>query len=499
MLLLEVIQPPTLDPQSELPLYQQLYRHFTELIRSHALKRGERLPPTRELAGLLGLNRTTISAAYELLESDGLISGQVGRGSYVTGGDPLPTSDGLNWRAILDVSHVPPAQPIPAAAPGAISFAVSRPSEDLFPVDDFRTSCEEVMASPDFGSVLQLGSPGGYEPLRQYLLEAARGEGVLRPGDDLMITSGCQQALDLVRRVLIRPGDKVLLEEPVYPGLKNLFLEAGAELTGIPVQADGMDTTQIERAIARDRFKALVVTSNFQNPTGATLSREARESILRQAGSAGAVIIENDIYGQLRYEGAALPTLKQMDDTGDTILLRSFSKISFPGLRVGWVTGPRAVIARMMEAKHLSDLHSDQLSQAVLLRFAVSGRLQAHHARVLKAGAERLHAVLAACDRYLPRGTRFTRPQGGMNLWARLPEPLDASELLGRAQREGVTYLPGKYFAVGRPDPGSLRLSFAGLDPAHIEKGVKILGEIFSNELERLRDSSNREPAPAMV
>jgi len=225
----------------------------------------------------------------------------------------------LNWSAILDVSHVPPAQPIPAAAPGALSFAVSRPSEELFPVDDFRTSCEEVMASPDFGSVLQLGSPGGYEPLRQYLLEAARGEGVLRPGDDLMITSGCQQALDLVRRVLIRPGDKVLLEEPVYPGLKNLFLEAGAELTGIPVQADGMDTTQIERAIARDRFKALVVTSNFQNPTGATLSREAREFILRQAGSAGAVIIENDIYGQLRYEGAPIPTLKEMDDTGDTI------------------------------------------------------------------------------------------------------------------------------------------------------------------------------------
>jgi 2-aminoadipate transaminase len=219
------------------------------------------------------------------------------------------------------------------------------------------------MASPDFSSVLQLGSPGGYEPLRQYLLAAGRAEGVLRPGDDLMITSGCQQALDLVRRVLIRPGDKVLLEEPVYPGLKNLFLEAGAELTGIPVQADGMETARIERAMAKGRFKALVVTSNFQNPTGATLSREARESILRQAGGAGAVIVENDIYGQLRYEGAPLPTLKQMDDTGGTILLRSFSKISFPGLRVGWVTGPRAVIARMMEAKHLSDLDVGNLRE----------------------------------------------------------------------------------------------------------------------------------------
>ncbi len=434
-----------------------------------------------------------------MLESDGLISGQVGRGSYVTAGGVPPLGEGLNWNAILDASHVHPPQPVLAASQDAISFAVSRPSEDLFPVDDFRASCEEVMAGADFGSILQLGSPGGYEPLRQYLIETSRREGVMESGDDLMITSGCQQALDLVRRVLIRPGDKVLLEEPVYPGLKNLFLEAGAELTGIPVRADGMDVAQLDRTVAKGRFKALVVTSNFQNPTGATLTREARAAILRQAISAGAVVIENDIYGQLRYEGAPLPTVKQMDDTGSTILLRSFSKISFPGLRVGWAIGPRAVIARMMEAKHLSDLHSDQLSQAVLLRFTLSGRLEAHHARVLKAGAERLQAVLAACERYLPRGTRFTRPQGGMNVWVRLPEPLDTSELLGRAQREGVTYLPGKYFAVGRPEAHTLRLSFAGLEPAHIEKGVKILGEIFSIELERLRDTSNREPAPAMV
>jgi 2-aminoadipate transaminase len=490
-----VIPTPILDSQSEVPLYHQLHRHFTDLIRSGALKQGDRLPPTRELAGLLGLNRTTVSAAYALLESDGLIAGQVGRGSYVTGA-AAQHSEGLDWDAILDARHASPSQPVVA---GAISFAVSRPSEDLFPMDDFRASCEEVMAGPDFGTVLQLGSPGGYEPLRQYLMDAARREGVLRPGDDLIVTSGCQQALDLVRRVLVRPGDKILVEEPVYPGLKNLFLEAGADLTGIPVNADGMDLAQLERAVARNRFKAMVVTSNFQNPTGATLSREARTSLPALARNAGAALIENDIYGELRYEGAPLATLKQIDDTGDILLLRSFSKISFPGLRVGWAIGPRAVIARMMEAKQLSDLHSDQLSQAVLLRFAESGRLEAHHARVLQAGTERLKAVLAACEHYLPAGTQVTRPQGGMNVWVRLPEPLDTGELLTRAQREGVTYLPGKYFAVNRPQTGSLRLSFAGLEPIEIEKGVKILGEIFSSELERVRGSWNREPAPAMV
>jgi len=460
------------------------------------MKHGERLPATRELAGQIGLNRTTVSAAYELLESEGLIAGHVGRGSFVTGG-AAAVGAGLSWDTILSTRNAAPT--LLADRENVISFAVSRPSEHLFPIDEFRACCEEVIAGADFAGILQLGSPGGYEPLRQHLLESARREGVLRSGDDLMITSGCQQALDLVRRVLVRPADRVVIEEPVYPGLKNLFVEAGAELIGVPVGPDGMDQEQLERVLANEPAKLALVTSNFQNPTGSSLNLASRESVLRQVRKAGAALVENDIYGQLRYEGEALPTIKELDETGDTILLRSFSKISFPGLRVGWAIGPRAVIARMMEAKHLSDLHSDQLSQAVLLRFALSGRLENHHVRILQAGAERLKAVLVACERYLPRGSRFTRPQGGMNLWVRLPEPLDASELSSRAQREGVAYLAGKFFAVHRPDPGSLRLSFAGLEPAQIEKGVKILGEIFSNELERLRGSWTREPAPAMV
>ena len=211
--------------------------------------------------------------------------------------------------------------------------------------------------------------------------------------------------------------------------------------------------------------------------------------------AAGVVLIENDTYGDLRYEGNSIPAIK----SEGTILLRSYSKIAFPGLRVGWAIGPKAVIARMTEAKQLSDLHSDQLSQAVLLRFAESGRLEQHRQNILKAGAEKLKVVLAACERYLPAGSTFTRPQGGMNLWVRLPEPLDSGELLMRAQRENVNYLPGRYFTVSRPDPGGLRLSFAGLTPEKILAGVSILGQIFSAELERTRSARSLEPAQAMV
>ena len=496
---------PHLDAGSEVPLYKQLYEHFSSLIQSGRLAKGERLPATRELAGSLGLNRTTISAAYELLESEGFITGHVGRGSFVAGSQGasgLPAGlPQLDWSHLLERFAPSPQPPAPSPQFGrdAISFATSRPAEQLFPLDALRRSCEEVMAGPDFAHVLQLGSPSGYEPLRRYLLDAARAESLAGPDDDLIVTNGCQQALDLIGRVLLRPGDKVVVEDPVYPGLKNLFLEAGAQLIGVPVGADGIEIDQLQNVLERERPRFLVVTSNFQNPTGATIPVAARAALLRAAQTAGVPLVENDIYGELRYRGEHLPPIKQSGDGGHVILLRSFSKLAFPGLRVGWVLGPRALIARLAQAKQLADLHTDQLSQAVLLRFAESGRLAAHRARMLEAGAARLSAVLAACDRYLPAGSRATRPQGGMNLWVRLPEPLDAGELLARAQRENVSYLPGKYFAVSRFEPGALRLSFAGLAPDEIRKGLAVLGRVFSGELARSRAHQAFEPAPAMV
>lgn len=446
---------------------------------------------------MLGLNRTTVSAAYQLLESEGLITGHVGRGSFVTGQAP-PAWAGLNWEEFLPAAPSLAAPPEPPSD-DVISFATSRPAEALFPLEAVRASCHEVVREAQVAAILQLGSPGGYPPLRRYLLEEARRVGLARPGDDILITNGCQQALDLIQRVLIRPGDHVALEDPVYPGLRNLFWRAGAHLLGVPVGPDGMEVAELERLLATHSTRLLVVTSNFQNPTGATLPLAARRAILRLARAAGVVVVENDIYGDLRYLGEPAPLMKRLDEAGDTVLAGSFSKITFPGLRVGWVIGPQPLVSRLAEAKQWADLHTDQLSQAVLLRFAESGRLEAHRAHMRAAGLERLEAVIEACQRYLPPGAAFTRPEGGMNLWVRLPEPLDAAELLVRAQREGSSYLPGRYFEVSRHHRGSLRLSFAGLAPEEIRTGVTILGRVFSEELERARACDWHAPAPAMV
>lgn len=468
---------PQLNPDSESPLYRQLAEQIRENIHTGRLLRGQRLPATRELAGQLGLNRTTIAAAYEILEAEGLISGHVGRGSFVTG-EALVT---------------------PAPPDAEISFASSRPGQELFPLEQFRETCAEVLAGEQLRGILQLGSPSGYGPLRSYLLEQARQSGEARPEDDLLVVNGCQQGLDLLERALVGPTDGVAVENPVYPGLRNVFARSGARLHGIPIGEAGLDLVMLERVLQQERPRLLVVTPNFQNPTGVTLSLAQREELLRLARANSVTLVENDIYGELRYEGESLPTLKALDPYGEVVQIRSFSKVAFPGLRVGWVIGPRAVLSRLVEAKQWSDLHSDQLSQAVLLRFAQSGRLAEHRERTLQAGRERLHAVLSACASALPEGASYTRPQGGMSLWVELPAPLDAAELLPLAQRERVTYLPGKHFAVAGYVPGGLRLSFASLSPAQIRQGLEVLGRIFTQEQERLTAAPWREPAQAMV
>lgn len=462
-----------LDPASDVPLYKQLAESIRILVERGAIGAGDRLPATRELAGRLGLNRATVSSAYAMLEQSGLIEGHVGRGSFVAS-HFAPIADGkMDWEAIL-----PPVAPFVGSAHRiAISFANSRPSEDAFPLVQFRRLSKQVVDGPEAAGILQLGSPHGYPPLRRFLLDQAAGRGVARPGDDLIVTNGCQQALDLIARLFASGNAIVAVEDPVYHGLLRVFTRTGAKIAPIPVDAGGMNVDAIYEAMAQHRPRLLVVTPSFQNPTGVTLPLERRKRIVDVAQRFGTVLVENDIYSDLRYRGKPLPSLKELDGSGQTILLRSYSKISFPGLRVGWVIAPQPVVARLADAKQLSDLHSDQLSQAILLRFAESGELDRHLDRTRRAGLERLNAVIEACERYLPSGAKYSRPDGGMNLWIELPAPLIVSKLLSATQERGVDFLPGPYFTEGRGHDRGLRISFGGLGPEQITKGIRILGE----------------------
>lgn len=481
---------PQLDAGSDVPLYRQLADYMRNLIESGGLRTGDRLPPTRELAAQIGLNRTTISAAYAALEAAGLIKGEVGRGSFVSGlAANVPAR--IDWSAAL--THAARSQLRSSQNGIRIDFTSSRPAAALFPLAEFQACCRRVLESPELPRLLQLGSPGGYEPLRRHLLDRGLELGFARASDGILITNGCQQAIDLLRRALVRPGDRIAVEEPVYPGLKNAFLESGAELIGIRMTPAGIDFDDLRSAL-NSGAKAVVITPSFQNPTGATLPESRRAALVEMVRAAGAVLIENDLYTELRYEGDDAPRLKTYDP--DIVLLGSFSKIAFPGARVGWIIGPKPLIARATELKQVADLHTDQLSQAFLLEFAKSGALERHRARAVTAGREKLRAVTTACARHL-RGCSLSPPEGGMNLWVGLPAGMDAAALRGIARQAGVDFLPGRYFSIARPLDQAFRLSFAGLEPDAIEEGIEILGSLIA-ETRPSRDET-LEPEPALV
>ena len=493
----------TLDSQADTPIYKQLADGIRSLVDSGIIQSGEKLPATRELAGLLGLNRTTVSAAYSVLEQSHILQGHVGRGTFIAA--KRTTAAGSNAETTIDWESVLP--PLEDAAPASskisVSFASSRPAQRSFPLAEFRRLTKEVIDSAEATQILQLGSPHGYLPLRRFLFEQASSAGIARPSDDLIITNGCQQGLDLLARLFFsenRAGNSgVVLEDPVYHGLIRVFSRAGANLISIPVDASGLDPALLEETLQQYRPRLLVVTPSFQNPTGATLPLDRRKRIVELAQRYSVVLVENDIYSELRYQGPHLPTLKQLDESGNTILLRSYSKVSFPGLRVGWAIAPKPLIARLAEAKQLSDLHSDQLSQAVLLRFAQSGELERHLERTRAAGSALLTCVLDACACFLPAGSRFTRPAGGMSLWVELPAPLLAESLLRRTIERGVDFLSGRYFSARRPHARGFRLSFGGLTPEEIVRGLQILGEAAQAELVSYTQTAPLEPVAALV
>ena len=486
----------TVNSSLEVPIYKQVAESIRAAIEVGAIGLGERLPATRELAEQLGLNRTTVSAAYSMLEEAGLLQGQVGRGSFVAGNGASRTAPSFDWEKLL-----PPLEAmhgVPADA--EINFANSRPSESCFPMAEFRRLSREVIDSPDAAEILQLGSPYGYGPLRRYLLNENVATGLARSGDDLIITNGCQQALDLLARMLVGDNNAgVLLEEPAYHGLLRVFASARANMIPVPVGDSGINVSALEALASQQKARLLVITPDFQNPTGTSLNLEQRKAIIAIAQRAGWVVIESTIYRDLRYRGQALPTLKQLDGSGNIISIGSYSKVAFPGLRVGWVIAPRPVIARLAEAKQTSDLHSDQLSQAVLLRFAESGELARHLQRTRRMGAERLRAAVESCERFLPAGCRFTRPEGGMNLWIELPAPLVAEELLKVAEEQGVSFLPGGYFSLRRSDRRHLRISFGGLSPEAIVRGMSILGAIAREQISAHQARAPLESFAALV
>jgi len=368
-----------------------------------------------------------------------------------------------------------------AFRPGVISFAVTHGSAELSAVDLVRRATDAVLRR-EGAKILQYGSSEGYLPLKRYLQNRLRRDGIPVELDEILITNGCQQSLDLVRRSLVSAGDSVACENPTYTGLWNVFESTGVRLIGIPVGAEGIDLDFLSAVLEQNKLKMVLASPNFQNPTGQTMPLEARKRLLALAARSQVPVVEDDIYGALRYRGRELPPLKSLDKNGLVIYLNSFSKVGFPGLRVGWVVAVRRVIEHLRWAKQRADLHTNLLGQAVLEELGRRGWLDKLLRRTRKVYERKLGVLRRAAERYFPPDATCLYPEGGMSVWVELQPRLDAADLLVKSQERGVIFAPARYFYFQEARHNAFRLCFTHVTDEQIEKGIGILGELLRVE-----------------
>jgi len=376
--------------------------------------------------------------------------------------------------------------------PEVISFSGGMPAPQVFPVQQFKEACQRVLTDNPTVA-LQYGATEGYLPLRQFIVDQMARYGIMASVDNVMLTSGSQQALDLVAKLLINRGDRILVESPTYLGALQAFDLMGAEYVTVPIDDRGLNTDYLEGAL-RSGPKFMYILPNFQNPAGVTLSEDRRRELVLLSDKYGIPIIEDDPYGQLRYEGEHKTPLVVLDRTnlqrdngytlGNVIYLSTFSKLLAPGMRLGWIVAPPDVIARLVQIKQSSDLHTSTFVQMVTYEVARDGFLDEHVKVIREVYSERKDAMLRALTDYFPEEVTWTHPHGGLFLWVTLPTGVNARKLLDEALRHNVAFVPGDpFFADG--DKGShMRLNFSNATPEMIREGVRRLSVAVAHELE---------------
>ncbi|MEU1574478.1 PLP-dependent aminotransferase family protein [Streptomyces collinus] len=366
------------------------------------------------------------------------------------------------------------------ARPEVINFAGGLPAPELFDAKGIADAYEAVLAEAP-ARALQYSTTEGEPALRDALAARTTVRGLPTGPDDLLVTTGSQQALSLLATALVEPGDTVLVENPCYLAALQAFGFAGARVLAVPGDEHGVDPGALEELVVRERPKLLYTVPTFQNPTGRTLPAGRRAAVAAVAARHGLWIVEDDPYGELRYEGERLPWIAAHPGAEDrTVLLGSFSKVMAPGLRLGWLRAPGELRRACAVAKQAADLHTPTVNQLAAARYLADNDLDAHVARVAGVYRERRDAMLSGLAAALPTGSVWNRPEGGMFLWARLPQPYDTTALLPRVVRQNVAYVPGAPFYAGTPDRTTLRLCFVTQTPAEIGEGLRRLGEGLS-------------------
>ncbi len=475
-----------LNRQDRRPLYMQIVEQIQQHIRSGALPLGSRLPPIRELAIDLGLTRLTVHNAYAELQADGWIELHVGRGTYVakrSSIDTLPT---------LMITPVVP-EPEPGALaelmrlahePEIISFAQAAADTDTFPMREWGRAIQHVLAEGGT-RLFDYGVTQGELILREQLAQLLLDRAVQVPPEHIVVTGGAQQGIDIVIRAFLRQNDTLLVEQPGYLGVIERVKLQGIRAIGVPMDEEGILPGALEAAIETHRARLLYTVPTFQNPTGVSMSPERQQEILDVARRHDLVILEDDIYGSLAYDGTAPLPLKARDTSGLVIYLSSFSKVLMPGIRIGMLAAAPPRLAPLIAAKRLSDLHSPPMMQCVLADYLQRGGFAAHVRSIRGVYRERRDVLMESLRRFFPADASWTTPHGGFCSWVALPPGVNGGDFYAEALERGVGFAPGHAFFPEAVRHGYMRIAFSAQPPERIERGMEILGDLMHTHLAR--------------
>ena len=485
-----------LDPGSGEPMYRQIFDQVAARIRSGAFPSGFRLPPSRALSDALGTNRNTVVRAYDDLLAAGFVESTVGRGTYVARQQPQATKGAMGagapaaagelpWSTLVartalgePLSRVERLQrSVSAMSTDTINLARMEPSPDQIP-DDLLRRCAEHALRTLGARALGYSPREGLPRLRGLIAEDLVRQGVPGTSEDIVVTSGSQQALDLIARALINPGEPFIVNQSTYGGALNVLCAAGARLVPVASDDEGPSLAALER-VAHIGAKGLYLMPSGHNPTGESISQPRREALVAWSRRTGVPLVEDDYVADLDLDGGpALTPLRALDR--DVIYVGTFSKRLAPALRIGFIVTPPALRAKIVVLKHTVDLGNSALLQHILAEFLERGYLVAHLSKSIPEYRRRRDALEEALRRYLPKDLIWSRPQRGLSLWLPLPPSLSSQTVFEEAARKGVLIHPSSLNAVDDGAAGGIRLTFCTEPKARLVEGARRLGRAIA-------------------
>ncbi len=482
--------PVKINPSGGKPVYRQIMDQLIRHIERHTLKPGETAPPSRSLAAQLGVNRATVYRAYAELQALGYLESRPGSYNVVrsrnqTPNQPKSTHIRDRWKNfVTPVSDQlyhnglrnDPENTLPEPKEKTI-IDMSRLQSDprLYPMADFRRCLNHALVNGGH-EALNYGHQQGYAPLRDVIARRLRKHGITVTPDEILVTNGAQQAIDLIGRVMDSRRQSVAVETPTYSSVIPLFRLNGFTLLNIPMSPDGMDLAALERHLAKSRVCFVYTMPNFQNPMGITTSHGHREQLLRLCVKYDTPVVEDGFEEEMKYYGKVPMPIKSMDTGHSVIYIGTFSKALFAGLRIGWIAADRALIDRLVAVRRITDLSGSQLTQRALDVFCRKGYYDRHLKRLHRAFRKRMNLALSAMSKYFPEPVTWTKPLGGYTIWVQLPRKISEDQLLHHTVRHGVRVTHGKYFFTDSLRSEHFRICIAPLNENEIASGIKRLG-----------------------